>query len=348
MASQWFYRIGDEPMGPVTFQDLVRLVREGALTEDHRVRRDMSDQWIAAREVIGLFQAAARQEAAPSTGAASQPAARPGPQGTASPARAARPPAPPSAPPSPAPLSRKTGRAVPLLLTAVAMVILVVVGKSTYQRLAGTRAGKLATPPQAKVAARPVSSEEELAKRVEEVSAGKTKSLHLSPSPFQGDDKLAKLSELTALEELSLDKSIFTDAGLKHLEKMTSLRWLSLSETPITDEGLKTLAKLPKLEFLRLDQDRITDKGLENLKGMQSLRDLSLWRTGVTDAGLVHLATLPNVNRISLDETQVSDTGLEHLKGMQRLRILQLENTKVTPAGRKKLQQALPKLKITP
>lgn len=58
MASRWFYRVFDQEMGPVGFQDLAELVRAGTLTEEDRVRREFGDEWIAAREVIGLFRAA--------------------------------------------------------------------------------------------------------------------------------------------------------------------------------------------------------------------------------------------------------------------------------------------------
>jgi len=64
MASRWFYRVFDQEMGPVAFQDLAELVRAGTLTEEDRVRREFSDDWIPAREVIGLFRASQGQAVA--------------------------------------------------------------------------------------------------------------------------------------------------------------------------------------------------------------------------------------------------------------------------------------------
>jgi serine/threonine protein kinase len=58
MASRWFYRVFDQELGPVGFQDLVELIRAGTLTEGDRVRRELSEEWQAARDVIGLFRAA--------------------------------------------------------------------------------------------------------------------------------------------------------------------------------------------------------------------------------------------------------------------------------------------------
>jgi hypothetical protein len=61
MASRWFYRLGDQEWGPVAFHDLAALVRTGRLTENDRVRRDVSQEWTAASEVIGLFRTAEAQ-----------------------------------------------------------------------------------------------------------------------------------------------------------------------------------------------------------------------------------------------------------------------------------------------
>ena len=58
MASRWFYRVFDQEMGPVGFPDLVEMARTGTLTGDDRVRRELSEAWTPAREVIGLFRAA--------------------------------------------------------------------------------------------------------------------------------------------------------------------------------------------------------------------------------------------------------------------------------------------------
>jgi len=76
MASRWFYRVFDQEMGPVGFQDLVEMVRAGTLTEKDRVRRESGEEWIAPREVIGLFRAA---QVEPATAKAPEPESRPRP-----------------------------------------------------------------------------------------------------------------------------------------------------------------------------------------------------------------------------------------------------------------------------
>jgi len=77
MASRWFYKLFDQEVGPVGFQDLAEMVAKGTLTEDDRVRREFSEEWIAARDVIGLFRAAQVAPPAASTEAEPRAAAPP-------------------------------------------------------------------------------------------------------------------------------------------------------------------------------------------------------------------------------------------------------------------------------
>lgn len=56
MASQWFYQILGEELGPSSFQELAALARAGTLTRDDLVRRAEARDWILAGEVIGLFR----------------------------------------------------------------------------------------------------------------------------------------------------------------------------------------------------------------------------------------------------------------------------------------------------
>ena len=74
-----------------------------------------------------------------------------------------------------------------------------------------------------------------------------------------------------------------------------------------------------------------------------------LWLDGtkVTDAGLAHLKGLAQMQLLSLDRTMVTDAGLVHLEGFSNLTWLDLSGTKVTDVGVKKLQQKLPRCKIS-
>jgi hypothetical protein len=95
-----------------------------------------------------------------------------------------------------------------------------------------------------------------------------------------------------------------------------------------------------------LGGSKVTNADLARLKGLTQLRYLNLFETGVTDAGLANLKELRNLEHLVLSFTRVSDAGLLHLSEMTHLKEIAVGDTKVTRAGAKRLQKALPKLKI--
>lgn len=62
--TQWFYKVGDVETGPVAFEDLVRLLREGTLDESVPVRREGSTAWARAWTVPMLAAALERAKSA--------------------------------------------------------------------------------------------------------------------------------------------------------------------------------------------------------------------------------------------------------------------------------------------
>ena len=102
-----------------------------------------------------------------------------------------------------------------------------------------------------------------------------------------------------------------------------------------------------KVKGVFLNNPQVTDDGLEHLKRFSQLQALGLSDTKVTDAGLEHLKGLSQLQQLWLGGTRVTSSGLEHLKGLNQLKGLYLDGTKVTDEGVKKLQQALPKCKVT-
>ena len=58
MASQWYCQVLGEQMGPLSWSDLVDLVRLGTVGESDLVRREGQTAWEPAEKVIGLFRAA--------------------------------------------------------------------------------------------------------------------------------------------------------------------------------------------------------------------------------------------------------------------------------------------------
>jgi hypothetical protein len=62
---------------------------------------------------------------------------------------------------------------------------------------------------------------------------------------------------------------------------------------------------------------------------------------------LKSLAGLGELTSLNLNTTRVSDAGLENLAKLSKLKDLSVSFTKVTADGATKLQQALPKVKVT-
>ena len=60
MASQWYWRNEQIANGPVSFRELVTMVRDEVVGEDDLVRPHYSLDWQAAASVVGLFHMAGR------------------------------------------------------------------------------------------------------------------------------------------------------------------------------------------------------------------------------------------------------------------------------------------------
>ncbi|WP_417383430.1 DUF4339 domain-containing protein [Gimesia sp.] len=63
MATNWHYKQSDQEVGPVTFRQLVEMVREEQLLPETMVRPDYMDEWQRADSVVGLFHMARRDPA---------------------------------------------------------------------------------------------------------------------------------------------------------------------------------------------------------------------------------------------------------------------------------------------
>jgi Leucine Rich repeat len=144
---------------------------------------------------------------------------------------------------------------------------------------------------------------------------------------------------------------VYLDKGgsatdLLHVGHLTQVENVVLNGSFVTDAGLTHLSGLTRLSSLTLDSSRVTDLGLSHLEGLTKLAGLYLDRTQITDAGLSHLVGLTKLVVLSVNDTHVTDAGLVHLKGLTKLAYFNLRDTQVTDAGMESLKQALPTLKV--
>ncbi len=157
-----------------------------------------------------------------------------------------------------------------------------------------------------------------------------------------GDESMAIVAQLPALESIALRLTKVTDAGMEALAKCKSLKSIGIEGTPVTDNGLEYLLDLPRLVVLGLgvydEGASITDEGLRTVGRMAQLKSLSLSGTPVTNAGLEHLSGLTELESLDIDETQATEAGLAHLAPLQKIERLRLFDT-VTDVGAKHLSK---------
>ena len=118
------------------------------------------------------------------------------------------------------------------------------------------------------------------------------------------------------------------------------------AQAKITNEQLAPLKDLKRLANLNLRGLEIGDEALAYIAGQKTLVRLHLEKTKITDKGLEHVKGLENLEYLNLYATETTDAGLAHLTNLKKLKSLYLWQTKVTDEGVKKLQEALPGLKI--
>jgi hypothetical protein len=157
--------------------------------------------------------------------------------------------------------------------------------------------------------------------------------------------KLLRDDSLVTVTRASLGEST-TDEWLANLQSMNDLQELMVQKTNVSGAGLAHLQGLNQLQLLDLFGSKVNDVGLAQLQGFRRLQLLGLQDTNVSDAGLAHLRRLSQLQQLVLTGTKVTDAGLVHLQGLSQLQALYLANTKITNDGVRKLHQALPNCKI--
>lgn len=160
---------------------------------------------------------------------------------------------------------------------------------------------------------------------------------------YVGDEYLKYFDRV---ECVMLSSRTVNDDLATTLVDFAGLQELDLDNTQITDAGLAGLSRLPNLRVLHLDRTAVTSDGLASLRGLPNLEELYLMKSKVSDFGLEYLARLPKLELLYLDQTQVTDVGLERLDESTNLRCLSLIGTRATKEWVARLQQKLPDCRI--
>lgn len=185
--------------------------------------------------------------------------------------------------------------------------------------------------------------------------AGLTKLQNINMNDSRiGDGALEVFAHLPALKYLGLQKSAFSDEGLKHLEGKKELRslWIGMNRKPITDAGVKHLAGLTMLEGLDLQRSRLSDEGIAALRGLTNLK--RLWISGdespgskrITDASVDTLAAFTKLEDLGLQNIHIKERGLKRLSELPKLKTLWLPTSSLSEQAREELQKRRPNLRV--
>ena len=121
---------------------------------------------------------------------------------------------------------------------------------------------------------------------------------------------------------------------------------LEAGQSWVTDAGLVNLGMLTNLSFLDLEESDVSDAGLIHLEGLTRLSTLGLRGTRVTDAGLENFTAITDLRLLTTELAWRPDGGPAQLEGTTKLSKFSPNEPQVTAAGIKKLEQALPTLRI--
>jgi len=170
------------------------------------------------------------------------------------------------------------------------------------------------------------------------------------------DNRLARLSEMPAVEHLTLGNVDVTATGIAALGNWSKLKRLTLTGN-IELSVLKGLSDLDQLEQLELALGEGEARHLAGI-ALPELRRLSIsesefgdgdlallpeWKTlevfefpveNVTDAGVGQLRKFPSLKELVLMDSQLTDAGLDELSHLKKLEVVSLTNCKkVTDRG---------------
>lgn len=175
---------------------------------------------------------------------------------------------------------------------------------------------------------------------------------------FYGDCKMtdaqaAHVGKLATLEELAINGTALSDAGLKEFAKLTNVRALTIwhlgwQNKSLTGTGFAALAACPKLERLNFSGSTVGDDALKAVAEVKTLTEVVCYHTRVTDAGLKYLKELPKLRVVNVGpqfSMRLGDAGLATLCEVPTIERVTYDETVLTYAGSLKNLKSLKALK---
>lgn len=147
--------------------------------------------------------------------------------------------------------------------------------------------------------------------------------LDLSSNTNLTGASLRSISELAALERLTLVQTRFNDLATRRLSRLEGLRALDLrGNMEAGDLTLEVAGRLPRLTAFKHRSTVVTDAGVAGLAASDTLRSLLLQDFAITDAAGGHLARLAGLESLEIFRCQGLGTdGVMALAGLPLTRL---------------------------
>lgn len=135
------------------------------------------------------------------------------------------------------------------------------------------------------------------------------------------------------LEELKIDATGVTAAGLPEIGKLQNLKHLSMAGARVNESGMDGIKELSNLEYLNISHTAASDLSFQYLLDMKKLETLiitdmqHLQGQGLAELG--RLGVLSNIRELHASNSPIGNYGLKALQKMPHLEILVLNNAAV-------------------
>jgi hypothetical protein len=148
------------------------------------------------------------------------------------------------------------------------------------------------------------------------------------------DRAMKHAARLTGLQDIILDRSEVSDAGLRQLKNMKNLRSISAFSTLVKGDAFVDLTGLTKLQQFKLGHNQLSHAAYESFHLYPGLTHLNLTRCNPGDEDIKSIAKCAKLTFLHIGRnSSVNDRNVKYLLPMKSLRQLDLGATHVTLDG---------------
>ena len=161
-------------------------------------------------------------------------------------------------------------------------------------------------------------------------------------SSFVSDESLRVLAGMKDLQELDLNWTSVSDAGIAHLTKLPNLKSIMFIKlnppfnkaychpSQLTDKTIEHLAKIPSLEKIIFWGSELGDADFAKLKSCENLKELWLIDSGLNNQTISGLRELKSLKYLDLSDNEIDDQAFAVFTKMTNLNYLSITRTKVS------------------